>query len=121
MTYIIHCDKCKILSFIKDYKFNTELNFVCSICGHCDTYYYINCFYYSVFLSKNTLKYYNLSPESLELDKKKEYFNNKSKYINIQKKKLNDSYFNLKNDNFNIKKYYNTTINYINQYLLFDL
>ena len=62
-----------------------------SICGHSDTYYYINCFYYSVFLSKIQLEDFGLSVDSLVLDKKKEYTKNN------KNKKLKESCFYLKN------------------------
>ena len=124
MTFTINCDKCNKLSFIKDYKFNEEICLTCSVCGHNDIYYYTNCFYYSVFLSKSKIKDYNVSVDLLNVDKKKEYinYNNQTEklYTSCFYRKSSMDYYNFIDnlvDNLNFKKYYNETINIIYDYL----
>jgi hypothetical protein len=65
---ILVCDKCS-----KTYYFDntTCIDLICNNCQHHDVYYYINCHYYSFFISKSKLKLYNLDKNIL--DKKIEY------------------------------------------------
>lgn len=68
MLNTICCDKCLKSSTVKQ---EYNINYTCSYCGFKETYYYINCNYYSFFISKSKFNLYNI--KSVNLDKKQEY------------------------------------------------
>ena len=64
--FFIYCDKC---SKPHKYSFNNgPVELTCLQCNFTDTYYYINCQFYSFFISKSKFELFNI-----KLDKKQEY------------------------------------------------
>lgn len=79
----IHCDKCS-----KPHRYTFDkgsIELTCQQCNHTDIYHYVNCQFYSFFISKSKLDLYNI-----KLDKKQEYksllkdTSNNISFINIK-------------------------------------